>query len=105
MGTRPWSSFFSVLFFVMLLALGIDSAFSMTEALNTACLEALPAAGSPQPATGALAALKRTPPERVPMYLCGLGWLLGIIFCTEAGYCKPHRYRWVSFATFRPGSE
>jgi hypothetical protein len=75
----------------MLLALGIDSAFSMVEALNTAWIEALPPAGSPKPPVpkGELAiftSLKAVPHERVPMYLCILGWVCGIIFCTDAGY-------------------
>ena len=91
LGLMPWSSFFTVLFFLMLLALGIDSAFSMVEALNTAWLEALPPPGCPKPATpkgepALFTALKAVPHERVPVYLCVLGWVCGIIFCTDAGY-------------------
>lgn len=91
LGMMPWSSFFSILFFLMLLALGIDSAFSMVEALNTAWLEVLPPKGSPpQPAPKGQPAIITTllavPHERVPVYLCILGWVCGIIFCTDAGY-------------------
>jgi hypothetical protein len=84
----PGSTIFAIMFFLMLLALGIDSAFSMVEALNTAWLEALEPPGSPpkkaEPAF--LTAAKRVPPEHVPRYLCVAGWFFGIIFCTDAGY-------------------
>ena len=43
----PGSNFFSLLFFLMLIFLGIDSAFSMAEALSTAVTESMSGANLP----------------------------------------------------------
>ena len=69
----PASSIFSFLFFLMLLFLGIDSAFSLAEALSSALIESLPYAEHP----GA---------RYVPVSVCAAGVILGVPFTMEGGY-------------------
>ena len=69
----PGARVFTALFFAMLLALGVDSAFSMVESFNTALLDAIPPGRED---------LRRA----VTPALCIIGWLAGALFCTEAGY-------------------
>lgn len=63
------AAFFGVVFFVMLLTLGIDSAFSLVEGLATPLKDA----------TG----MKHT---RVILWLCVIGLALGILYTTQGGY-------------------
>ena len=65
----PLAWFFSALFFLMLLTLGIDSAFSLVEAVNTVIGD------------------KYIKPnrERISFVVCSVAFLLGIIFTTGAG--------------------
>ncbi|MCA1992369.1 MAG: sodium-dependent transporter [Coleofasciculus sp. S288] len=65
----PFPGFFSALFFVMLLSLAIDSAFSLVEALNAAILDKYPH-------------LKLA---KVSFWVCLAGFIAGIIFTTRAG--------------------
>lgn len=65
----PFAKFFSTLFFLMLLMLGIDSAFSLLEAATTAIQDRYPT-------------VKRS---RVLFTLCLVGFLLGLLFVTNAG--------------------
>ncbi|MDJ0773496.1 MAG: sodium-dependent transporter [Mastigocoleus sp. MO_167.B18] len=63
----PW--LFSILFFVMLLSLGIDSAFSIVEVLNGAILDKH----------------KHLKPSVVSFWVCIAGFIAGIIYTTRAG--------------------
>ncbi len=63
----PW--LFSALFFVMLLSLGIDSAFSLIEALNGAILDKQ----------------KHLQVAKVSIGVCLAGFIAGIIYTTKAG--------------------
>jgi neurotransmitter:Na+ symporter, NSS family len=65
----PGAPIFAVMFFVMLLTLGIDSAFSMVEAISTVIHDSYPN-------------LRR---EDVSLYVCVFGFLMGIIFTTFNG--------------------
>ncbi|HII71677.1 TPA: sodium-dependent transporter [Candidatus Woesearchaeota archaeon] len=65
----PWAGFFSVVFFVMLLTLGIDSAFSLVEAVDTAILDGK-------------AKWKK---QKLAFVVCLAAFLCGIIFTTRAG--------------------
>jgi neurotransmitter:Na+ symporter, NSS family len=65
----PWAAFFSVLFFITLLSLGIDSAFSIVEAIAATLKDKF---GS----------IKR---EKIAFWTCLLGFLLGILYVTGAG--------------------
>jgi neurotransmitter:Na+ symporter, NSS family len=67
----PASSFFSVLFFLMLLTLGIDSAFANTEAITTVLKDAFNLRPKMEPI--------------VTIVLCMCGFLSGLIFATNAG--------------------
>ena len=64
----PWASFFAILFFLALVLLGIDSAFSMLEA-------------------GLASIVDKTRWSRgmVLPALCVGGFLIGLIFCTRSG--------------------
>ncbi|PSP19185.1 MAG: sodium-dependent transporter [Cyanobacteria bacterium QS_8_64_29] len=66
----PLSALFGVLFFLTLFLLGLDSAFSLVAAINTAVLDT----------TNGRA---RTP--IVSFWVCLLGFLAGIIYTTQAG--------------------
>lgn len=63
----PW--LFSLLFFLMLFTLGIDSAFSLVEAINTAF-------------TDRTETIKT---EKISFWVCLFGFLAGIIYTTRAG--------------------
>ena len=66
----PWGNFFSVLFFLTLLTLGIDSAFSLVESVNTAVMD------------------RRSNEKdlrKIAAIVCGSAFLLGILFVTNAG--------------------
>ena len=65
----PWAGFFSVLFFITLLTLGIDSAFSLVEAVNTAVKDKYP----------------HLTLARISLYTCVLAFVLGLLFITDAG--------------------
>ncbi|MBL7133064.1 MAG: sodium-dependent transporter [Phycisphaerae bacterium] len=64
----PWANFFAIIFFVALMLLGIDSAFSMLEA-------------------GLASIVDKThwPRSRVLPVICVLGFLAGLVFCTRSG--------------------
>ena len=66
----PWGAwFFAAAFFLTLLLLGIDSAFSLIEAVNTVFMDKL----------------KKGNLKKVAALTCSLAFLLGIIFATNAG--------------------
>lgn len=65
----PFSWIFAVLFFLMLLTLGIDSAFSLVEALNTVLHEKL----------------KHLTKQKISFVVCSTAFVLGIIYTTSAG--------------------
>lgn len=65
----PGAPFFSVLFFIMLLTLAIDSAFSLVEAVTTVISDKYPH-------------VRR---EDLTMYVCAFGLISGIIYTTFAG--------------------
>ncbi len=65
----PWASFFSAIFFLTLLSLGIDSAFSLVEAVNTVVADRL----------------THVPLKKVAFYVCALAFAMGTIFTTRAG--------------------
>jgi neurotransmitter:Na+ symporter, NSS family len=65
----PWAPAFAVLFFVMLITLGIDSAFSLVEAASTALHDKYPN-------------IRR---QELSFYVCVFGLISGILFTTFAG--------------------
>lgn len=65
----PGAKFFSFLFFLMLLTLGIDSAFSLLEAAATAVHDRYP----------------KMDRKRVLQILCGIGFVISLLFVTQAG--------------------
>ena len=65
----PLAPLFAVLFFVMLLSLGIDSAFSLVEAVNTVIADKA----------------KRVAQHKIAFVVCSVAFILGIIFTTRAG--------------------
>jgi NSS family neurotransmitter:Na+ symporter len=65
----PWAAFFSVVFFVTLLTLGIDSAFSLVEAVNVVISDSK----------------KKWVKHKIAFIVCLLAFLCGIIFTTRAG--------------------
>jgi NSS family neurotransmitter:Na+ symporter len=69
LAAMPFAKVFSVLFFFMLLTLGIDSAFSLLEAAATAVQDRYPN-------------LKR---KTILLVLCVIGALSGLLFVTRAG--------------------
>jgi len=62
------ASIFGIIFFLMLLTLGIDSAFSLVEAAV--------AAGQDR---------WKVSRKAMNLFTCGLAFIVGLIFCTEAG--------------------
>lgn len=64
----PLSWFFSILFFLTLLSLGIDSAFSLVEAVNTSITD-----------------VRNKRREEVAFWVCLIAFVFGIIFTTGAG--------------------
>ncbi len=69
LATLPFAWLFSALFFLMLLSLGIDSAFSLVEAVNTCFLDRFPS-------------LKK---EYLALFICLISFILGGLFVTRAG--------------------
>ncbi len=65
----PFSGIFSVLFFLMLLLLGIDSAFSLAEAVNATFVDRYP----------------QLPIAQISMLVCAGAAIAGIIYTTRAG--------------------
>ncbi len=65
----PFAKFFSFIFFLMLLTLGIDSAFSLLEAAATAVQDRYPN-------------FKR---KNILLIMCVVGFLIGLLFVTKAG--------------------
>jgi neurotransmitter:Na+ symporter, NSS family len=65
----PMSMLFSILFFVMLLTLGIDSAFSLVESVNTALRDRFPTVSK----------------SWIALFVCCWGFCFGIIYSTNAG--------------------
>ncbi|MGK7914641.1 MAG: sodium-dependent transporter [Prochloraceae cyanobacterium] len=65
----PWSGIFSFLFFLMLLLLGIDSAFSLAEAVNAAFVDRH----------------QQLPIAQISMLVCSGAAIAGIIYTTRAG--------------------
>lgn len=63
----PW--LFSLMFFLMLLSLGIDSAFSIVEALNAAIVDRY----------------SNWQVSKVSLGICGMGFIAGIIYTTKSG--------------------
>ena len=65
----PFAGLFSLLFFITLMSLAIDSAFSLVEAVSTAISDRF----------------KKISKEWIAGFVCVLGFLAGIIFTTRAG--------------------
>lgn len=65
----PAAQFFSVCFFLMLLTLGIDSAFALTEAVITVLRDFL----------------SEKHHARIPYYVCAAGWLSSLAYVTDGG--------------------
>ncbi|MBT3406567.1 sodium-dependent transporter [Candidatus Woesearchaeota archaeon] len=65
----PWAWFFASLFFLTLLMLGIDSAFSLVESVNTVIADKA----------------KNAVKHKIAFVVCLVSFLLGIIFTTNAG--------------------
>ena len=65
----PLPGLFSALFFLMLLSLGIDSAFSLVEAVNTVLIDRFP----------------HWRIEQVSIWVCLAGLVSGLIYTTQAG--------------------
>ena len=65
----PFAPLFGVLFFVMLLSLGIDSAFSLVEAVTAGFQDFI-----------------KITKEKLSFWICFAGLIGGIIFITRAGY-------------------
>jgi NSS family neurotransmitter:Na+ symporter len=63
----PW--LFSLIFFLILLTLGIDSAFSLVEAINTVFLDRS----------------EKIKLAQISLWVCLFGFLAGIIYTTRAG--------------------
>ena len=64
----PWPTIISLLFFLTLITLAIDSAFSLVEAINITVMDKTK--------------WKR---ELIALVVCGLGFLVGILYTTGAG--------------------
>ncbi|MCK4916694.1 MAG: sodium-dependent transporter [Candidatus Omnitrophica bacterium] len=65
----PFAPFFAVAFFVMLITLGIDSAFSLVEAASTVIYDKYP----------------HVRKQDISLYVCVFGFACGILFTTFAG--------------------
>jgi neurotransmitter:Na+ symporter, NSS family len=65
----PFAWFFSAIFFAMLLMLGLDSAFSMIEAVDTTIADSH----------------RKWSRAKIAAFVCGIAFLLGVIFTTGAG--------------------
>ena len=64
----PFATFFAILFFLTLLTLAIDSAFSLVEAINTTILDKT-----------------KMKKQHIALIVCVLGFLAGIIYTTNGG--------------------
>ncbi|BBM86983.1 sodium-dependent transporter [Candidatus Uabimicrobium amorphum] len=64
----PFASFFAALFFLMLLTLGIDSAFSLVEAINTV-----------------IADVKKVSMHYIALVVCSVAFVCALLFVTDAG--------------------
>ncbi len=67
-GTGSFQALLGLLFFLMLLTLGVDSAFSIVEAMATAMYDKF-----------------RMNRQRLTQMLCGGGFLMGLIYCFGTG--------------------
>ncbi|MFC1741503.1 sodium-dependent transporter [Nanoarchaeota archaeon] len=65
----PWAAFFSVVFFLTLLTLGIDSAFSIVEGVNVVISDSK----------------KKWKKQKIAFLVCFFAFLIGILFTTRAG--------------------
>ena len=65
----PWPAFFSILFFITLLMLGIDSAFSLVEAVNTSIHDRFP----------------QFELRHIAKVTCLIAFLAGVLFTTGSG--------------------
>ncbi|MCD4666570.1 sodium-dependent transporter, partial [archaeon] len=65
----PFAWLFSIMFFLVLISLGIDSAFSLVEAVNTVISDRS----------------KKLDKKKISKIVCSLGFIMGIIFTTGAG--------------------
>jgi len=65
----PLSEIFSLLFFIMLFTLGIDSAFSLVESVNTAFTDQF----------------ENIKTSKLSLWVCLLGFLAGMIYTTQGG--------------------
>lgn len=70
LATLPAASFFSVCFFLMLLTLGIDSAFALTEASINVLRDFF----------------GRRHERRIAAGVCAAGWLTSLLYATDGGY-------------------
>ncbi|CAG0909203.1 unnamed protein product, partial [Cyprideis torosa] len=61
----------AIIFFVMLITLGLDSQFVMVETVTTAMFDEWPSL--------------RMYKSKVVVAVCAVGWLLGLLFCTPGG--------------------
>jgi NSS family neurotransmitter:Na+ symporter len=64
----PWATFFSILFFITLLTLAIDSAFSLVEAIDTTINDKT-----------------KMKKQHIALIVCGLCFLAGLMYTTNAG--------------------
>ncbi|HDS30874.1 MAG TPA: sodium-dependent transporter [Firmicutes bacterium] len=64
----PWATIMGIMFFLMLLTLGVDSAFSLVEAASTAISDEL-----------------QLNQHKVSIGLCVVGFLAGLLFITQGG--------------------
>lgn len=64
----PFAAFFSLLFFLVLITLAIDSAFSMIEAINTTIDDKI-----------------KMKKQRISLIVCSLCFLAGVMYTTNAG--------------------
>ena len=64
-----WAPFFGVIFFLMLVTLGIDSAFALVEGFSTPLKD--------------MTGIKHT---KVTLWLCIIGVVIGIVYTTRGGY-------------------
>ncbi|MBT4446603.1 sodium-dependent transporter [archaeon] len=72
----PWGNFFSALFFLTLLTLGIDSAFSLVEGINTAIMDRRTKDNKRK---------DQKTLKRIAAIVCTLAFLMGILFTSRAG--------------------
>ncbi len=64
----PFATFFGLLFFLILVVIAYDSAFSLVEAIDTVVMDKT-----------------RIRREHIALVVCGIGFLSGLIFTTNAG--------------------